>query len=136
VWILVPAWCVVPLAAAEIFKCVGKNETDLYQNFPCQFDSLGSLPSNSLPGRTTLPPSDASQAKPKATSGDVASSAQSAKATEPRIGMTPDEVRAIWGEPVEATQDEPREGRIEIWRYDETRSIRFNHKQRVVAVQQ
>ena len=51
------------------------------------------------------------------------------------MGMTPDEVRAIWGEPVEAIQDEPREGRIEIWRYGETRSVQFNNKQRVVAVQ-
>jgi hypothetical protein len=134
-WILVPALCAAPLASAEIFKCVAKNGTDLYQNFPCQFDSLGSLPSSPPSMKTTSPAGDASQAKQKPAPRGVASSAQSANAGEPRIGMTPDEVRAIWGEPVEATQDEPREGRIEIWRYDETRSIRFNHKQRVVAVQ-
>jgi hypothetical protein len=134
-WVLVPALCAAPLASAEIFKCVGKNGTDLYQNFPCQFDSLGSLPSSPSSAKTTFPPGDASQAKSKAAPVDVASSAKSAKASEPRIGMTPDEVRAIWGEPVEATQDEPREGRIEIWRYGETKSVQFNHKQRVVAVQ-
>jgi hypothetical protein len=133
-WILLPALCAAPLASAEIFKCAGKNGTDLYQNFPCQFDSLGSLPS-SPPSAKTLAPSDASQVRPKVVPVDVASSAKSAKASEPRMGMTPDEVRAIWGEPVEAIQDEPREGRIEIWRYGETRSVQFNNKQRVVAVQ-
>ena len=134
-WILIPALCAAPLASAEIFKCVGKNGTDLYQNFPCQFDSLGSLPSSPPSARTTLPPSDASQVRPKVVPVDVASNAKSAKASEPRIGMSPDEVRALWGEPVEAVQDELREGRIEIWRYSEARSVQFNHKQRVVAVQ-
>jgi hypothetical protein len=134
-WILVPALCAAPPASAEIFKCVGKNGTDLYQNFPCQFDSLGSLPSSPPSAKTTLPPSDASQAKPKAVPVDVASTAKSANAREPRIGMTPDEVSAIWGEPVETIQDEPIEGRIEIWRYADSRSVTFNHKHRVVAVQ-
>jgi hypothetical protein len=134
-WILIAALCAAPLASAEIFKCAGKNGTDLYQNFPCQFDSLGSLPSSPPSAKTTLPPGEASQVKAKPAPVDVASSAKSANAREPRMGMTPDEVRAIWGEPVEAVQDEPREGRIEIWRYGETRSVQFNHKQRVVAVQ-
>ena len=45
-WILVPALCAAPLASAEIFKCVAKNGADRYQNFPCEIDSLGSLPSS------------------------------------------------------------------------------------------
>jgi hypothetical protein len=49
--------------------------------------------------------------------------------------MSPDEVRAIWGEPVETIEDEQRQGRIEIWRYGESRSVEFNHKYRVIAVQ-
>jgi hypothetical protein len=116
IWVLVLALCAAPLASAEIFKCVGKNGTDLYQNFPCQFDSLGSSRAADLPV-------------------DVASNAKSAKASEPRIGMTPDEVRALWGEPVETIEDEQRQGRIEIWRYGESRSVQFNHKHRVIAVQ-
>ena len=35
---------VAPLAFAEIFKCVGKNGEALYQNFPCQFESMGGTP--------------------------------------------------------------------------------------------
>ena len=135
IWGLVLALCAAPLASAEIFKCVGKNGTDLYQNFPCQFDSLSSLPSSPLSAKTILPPSDASQAKPKAAPVDVATSTKSSKASEPRLGMSPDEVRAIWGEPVETIEDEQRQGRIEIWRYGESRSVEFNHKHRVIAVQ-
>src|SRR6266404_7326599 len=77
VWVLVSALCAAPPAAAEIFKCVGKNGTDLYQNFPCQFDSLGSLPSSPLSAKTTLPPGDARQAMPKAAPVDVASTGKS-----------------------------------------------------------
>jgi hypothetical protein len=135
-WIFVPALCAAPLASAEIFKCVGKNGTDLYQNFPCQFDSLGSLPSSPPSAKTTLPPSDASQAKPKATPVSVASTGKSTTLpTEPRVGMTTEEVRALWGEPEEIIQDEPIDGRIEIWRYGDSRSVQMNHKRRVVAVQ-
>ena len=37
---------VAPLASAEIFKCVGKSGEDLYQNFPCQFESMGGMPTD------------------------------------------------------------------------------------------
>ena len=131
IWILVLVLCAAP-AFAEIFKCAGKNGADLYQNFPCHIDSLGSLPSIA-PAATT--PGDASQAKPKATPVNVASTAKSANAREPGVGMTHDEVRAIWGEPVETIEEDRREGRTEIWRYGDNRSVKFNRKERVVAVQ-
>jgi hypothetical protein len=135
-WILVAALCAAPPASAEIFKCVGKNGTDLYQNFPCQFDSLGSLPSSPPSAKTTLPPGDASQAMPKAAPVDVASAGKSsAQPTEPRVGMTTEEVKALWGEPEEIIQDEPIGGRIEIWRYGDVRSVQFDRKHRVLAVQ-
>jgi hypothetical protein len=116
IWVLVPALCAAPLASAEIFKCVAKNGGDLYQNFPCQFDSLGSSQAAGSPV-------------------DVASRAKSSKPTEPRIGMTPDEVRALWGEAVETMEDEQRQGRVEIWRYGDSRSVQFDRKHRVIAVQ-
>jgi hypothetical protein len=135
-WILVAALCAAPLASAEIFKCVGKNGTDLYQNFPCQFDSLGSLPSSPPPATTRSPLGDASLAKPKVAPVDVASPGKSPNLpTEPRVGMTTEQVRALWGEPEEIIQDEPIDGRIEIWRYGDVRSVQFDRKQRVLAVQ-
>ena len=42
---------VAPLASAEIFKYVGKHGEDLYQNFPCQFESMGRMPEDALTDR-------------------------------------------------------------------------------------
>ena len=132
---LVPAFFAAPLASAEIFKCVEKNGVDRYQNFPCEIESLGSLSSSPPSAKTTLPPGDATQTKPNMGRIDVASSDKPANAREPRIGMTPHEVTAIWGEPAETDQDEQKEGRFDIWRYADGRSVQFNQKHRVLAVQ-
>jgi hypothetical protein len=48
--------------------------------------------------------------------------------------MTPEEVRAIWGEPEQVIQDEPPSGRVEIWEYSHGRSVRFNNKERELSV--
>src|SRR5205807_9612092 len=52
--ILVLPFCAAPPASAEIFKCVAKDRTALYQNFPCEFDSIGWVPLNALAVKTTL----------------------------------------------------------------------------------
>jgi Domain of unknown function (DUF4124) len=135
-WILMPLLlAAAPLASAEIYKCIEKNGVERYQNFPCPIDSLGSLPSTAPGAKTPSAPAVASRAKPAAARNDAASTAKVASASEPRAGMTPDEVRAIWGEPEETIQDEPVDGRIEIWRYADGRSVQFNNKHRVLAVQ-
>ena len=115
---------VASLASAEIFKCVGKNGEALYQNFPCQFESMGGTPTDA-PG-------------PKKSPTDVAAPKKSTAApAEPRIGMTTDEVRAIWGEPTDTVQEEPGDGpRFEVWSYGASRSVRFDRKRRVAAIQQ
>src|SRR5262249_15041412 len=41
-----------PVVAGEIFKCVAKDGSPLYQNYPCYIDSLGSLPSNPFDAKT------------------------------------------------------------------------------------
>jgi hypothetical protein len=110
-WIALSAFLGTPPAGAEIFKCKTKSGSDLYQNFPCQFDSLG-LPSA------------------KANAGALAKAP-----SEPRLGMSAEEVRAIWGEPQHVIQDEPRSGRVEIWEYADGRFVRFDHKERVLSVQ-
>ena len=116
-------------ASAEIFKCVGKNGLDLYQNFPCQFETMGWVPD--APG-------------PKATSTPAAAAATEtktivAKSTQPRevrVGMTAEDVRAIWGEPTDWIQEEPGQGgRFELWTYAGSRSVRFDHRGRVSAFQ-
>lgn len=120
---------VASLASAEVFKCVGKNGEDLYQNFPCQFESISGTPT------------DASGQKdaqgPKKLPTDVAAPKKSTAApAEPRIGMTTDEVRAIWGEPTDTVQEEPGDGpRFEVWSYGASRSVRFDRKGRASAIQ-
>jgi len=126
-----------PPAFAEIFKCVAKNGSPLYQNFPCQFDSIGWVPSNLDAAKTTAKPSDASQSKSKSGVVNVASTIKSANASELRIGMTADEVRMFLGEPEEMVDDEPAEGgRVSNWRYADGRIVQFDHKHHVLEIKQ
>ena len=107
---------VAPFASAEIFKCVGKKGETLYQNFPCESESIA------------LAPQDVSAPAPKKSPVPPA---------EPGVGMTIDEVKAIWGEPTETVQEEPGNGpRVEVWSYGDSRSVRFDRKGRVSSVQQ
>ena len=119
--------CIGAPASAEIFKCAGKDGLVVYQNFRCELDSLGSLPS----APTKAAPLELKPAKPAA--AVVASSVD--RPTEPRVGMSAEEVRAIWGEPTDTFNEEPGDGgRIETWAYGSDRSVRFDHKSRVIAV--
>jgi hypothetical protein len=121
---LVPALCMPSPAPAEIFKCAGKNGADRYQNFPCEIDTLGSLPSGPPTAKPTVVPT-----------APMAATTKVADAGEPRVGMTQSEVRTAWGEPVETFQDELISGRIEVWRYGDNRSVQFDRRHRVLAVQ-
>ena len=122
------------LASAEVFKCVGKNGEALYQNFPCQFESMGGMPTD-VPDPKKSPTDVAS---PKKSSIDVPGPKKSPAApAEPRIGMTTEEVRAIWGEPTDTHWEEPGDGDLsEVWSYGASRSVRFDRKRRVAAIQQ
>lgn len=133
--ILAPAVCGAPLASSEIFKCVEKGGLERYQNFPCSIDSLGSLPSSPSPPVPAVRTGIAGEARPNAVAGSLASKVRLANADVPHVGMTREEVTAIWGEPVDIDQDERREGRSEIWRYADGRSVQFNNKYRALALQ-
>ncbi|HEY3179581.1 MAG TPA: DUF4124 domain-containing protein [Casimicrobiaceae bacterium] len=126
-WIVAPLFFATASTSAEIFKCAGKNGVIVYQNFRCEIDSLGSLPSSP---RTTPAPT-AKQVKPAA----VAMNSSTTLPAEPAVGMTTEEVRAIWGEPTDTFNEEPgKGGRVEVWAYGSDRSVRFDHRSRVTAV--
>jgi hypothetical protein len=127
---------VAPLASAQIVKCVAKDGTDLYQNFPCGIDSIGSMPTNGQSEKAGLAQSDSKRAKPNASPpAGVAAGKSIIAQNEPRIGMTTEEVRAIWGEPTDTRWEEPGEGDLyELWSYGDSRSVRFV-KDRVSAIQ-
>jgi hypothetical protein len=134
-----------PSSLAEIFKCKSKDGLTLYQNFSCDIDSLGSLPSSQAATGKPAPAVKSIQADARdsgpATSPPSVEARRSAvqpgspPSGEPRVGMTGEEVRTIWGEPVEILQDEPRSGRVEIWQYADGRVVHINNKRRVISVE-
>lgn len=125
---------VAPAAHAEIFKCMGPAGRITYQNFPCQLESIGSV-AIPAPKAATAPPTDAALPRRR---GQVISAADISPDTtppgEPRVGMTPAEVRAAWGEPTTVVQTEFAEGLVDVWTYDDRRSVEFSYKGRVRAV--
>lgn len=135
---------VAPLASAQIFKCVAKDGTDLYQNFPCGIDSIGSMATQAPSEKAGLAKSNSKQAKPNTNvsvnpnvslPASVAAVKPPIPATELRVGMTTEEVRAIWGEPTDTLWEEPGVGaRSEVWSYGNSRSVRFV-KNRVSAIE-
>lgn len=128
---LAAALCATPPASAEIFKCFAKDRTPIYQNFPCQFNSIDSVPSSLQAAKMSLMPADASRAKPKSAPINVALAVKPPDPSEPSVGMTPDEIRTLLGEPMEIVEDHPTEG-IETWRYV-NRSVKIDRTQRVVV---
>ena len=125
------------VASAEIFKCVARSGADLYQNFPCDVESIGSI---TTPVPAAAPQGDSKRQKPDSNvapaSGSVVPARSAGPPIEPRVGMTPSEVRGAWGEPTETRWDEPGVGaRSEVWSYGASRSVRFV-KNRVSSIEQ
>lgn len=129
---------IAPAASAEVFKCVTRNGMDLYQNFPCQFDSIGWAATDAQVRTKLSTPSDSSSTIPKQVASPAAAPGRSGTVpADVRIGMTTEEVRAIWGEPTDTVLEEPGSGpRTELWSYGTSRSVRFNRRGRVTALQQ
>ena len=48
--------------------------------------------------------------------------------------MTPDELKALWGEPMEIIHEQTAAEHVEIWRYDDNSSVQFDFRNRIVAV--
>ena len=138
--VLVTFLLVSPLATAEIFKCPGKNGKTIYQNFPCEVDSIGSSATAVAPKEedASAPPTAPVQAQPEASAVRVAATSKAlGPRVEPRVGMTTAEVKAsTWGEPVRTENTEIMEGLIEIWYYGDKRTVQFDHKGRVRLVEQ
>lgn len=137
-------WLLLALASgaaqAEIYAC-SKHGATTYQNFPCPFDSMGSMPTDAKVPASAAPAStsNSSSTKPRdVASAKVAPSAAMSSAPSPsmpRVGSTREEVRKMWGEPAEVIQDEPRKGRVEIWHYKDGRTVEMDRGRRVIAVQ-
>jgi hypothetical protein len=131
-------------AYADIYTCPGVDGMTVYQNFPCEFSSLGSVPvgaptesrlqSAALPAANTRARAERS-ANANVDRGKRTTPTPTPGAGQPQPGMSEDEVRKLWGEPEEIIQDEPPSGRVDIWRYKDGRTLRIDHGHRVAAVQ-
>jgi hypothetical protein len=121
---------------AEIYKCAGKDAMPVYQNFPCENDTLGSPPLPVSKGPTAAAGMRTTQKHPVEPVRNAASTPQQAAPGDaaPRVGMTTSEVRAIWGPPVDFSREEPAKGDIEVWTYSDSRSVHFDRKGRVTAI--
>jgi len=122
-------------ASGEIYKCTARKSVPKYQNFPCEFDTLGSVPPASAPqidSRTTGTTAAARAATTITPEHKVVHRA--AGAPVPRVGMTTDEVRALWGEPAEMNKEELRKGTFDTWTYADSRSVQFDRKGRVASI--
>jgi len=102
-----------------------------YQNFPCEYESLDAWrPIDAA--RTAASTMSAAGAAVSAQGGMHTNPA--AVASVPRVGMTANQVKAIWGEPLETNREEFVKGDIETWTYTDSRSIRFDSKGRVQKI--
>ena len=136
-WMLASLLLITPLASAEIFKCALKDGVVRLQNFPCPIDWPESTPpSSATPSTLPTPPANDPTQDKKPVSADPRPTAQLAASSKvPKIGMTADEVRAVWGEPAEVYWDELVDGRREVWSFAGSRSVQFDVKGRAAAVQ-
>ncbi len=120
---------VAPLASAEIFKCVAKDGLDLYQNFPCRFESMGWVPMNVRVSTAQSAPTPSRQPNANArASADALAGNSASSQSRLRLGMTKEDVIARWGEPTDVHWEDRRDReRSEVWSYGNHRSVRFIH---------
>jgi hypothetical protein len=125
---------------AEIYSCAGPRSMTVYQNFPCEFTSRGSVPASGSAQKPSAPMAPGAATVARNATADNTRTPPAVQTTVvpntgPRPGMSEDDVRKAWGEPEEMIQDEPPSGRVDIWRYKDGRSVQINRRHRVVAVQ-
>lgn len=137
-------WAALP-AEAAIYKCVAKDGSPLYQNFPCDIDSLGLTSQTSATANPPLTGAGQNNHKDTVARSAAPSGTGTLQAAYPahkpareinlNVGSSADDVRTVLGEPADVLEDELRTGRVSTWRYADGTTVQFDHKQRVVAVQ-
>jgi hypothetical protein len=122
---------------AEIYACTSKKGMTVYQNFTCDVDSIGSTATGATNNSAPAPSSSSAiraALKPVSHQDPVPATTRNGSA-EPRIGMSTNDVKVLWGEPESSYQDELVDGRVEIWSYGGSRAVRFDPRGRVVLVE-
>jgi len=146
------AWlCAAPAYADAIYTCVGKDGSQVLQDTPCGVDSQIDVQREVSDGKNApVAPSSAPAARASngadasSRDGAVMDGAQSAKSdttapasdpaaddlanlpSEPALGMTQRQVKAILGDPTSITQEEVVQGKEVTWKYGDDRVLQFN----------
>ena len=102
-----------PSFADPIYVCTSSDGTVVLRDFACPPDST-----SEMLGDAKRADSREGRADPK--------SAGAAAEREVRPGMSKNEVRSILGNPIEISQEESVEGRIDVWSYSGSRTLRFD----------
>lgn len=126
--------CIASAHADTIFECTGKDGRHVLQNMPCDADSDGRV-SDTGDARgasvaTDSAPPSTGVANAAAAANAAASLAGSDAAanlpSEPELGMTQQQVRAILGAPTAITQEEASQGIEMTWIYGDSRVMQFD----------
>jgi len=124
--VLLTLFVASPWATAEIFKCSGDNGKTIYQNFPCNVDSIGSSATAKPPQPEEIPVVATQPARArKVATADTPSVA----GLEPRVGMTVKQMKnSAWGQPIDIVKEEVVEGWTQVWYWDlgKKRSVTFD----------
>jgi hypothetical protein len=145
--VVVACLCAAPAYGDTIYTCAGRNGAPVLQNMPCDAGSEVSVQKDMHEARSApLAPGAAQTAVRAATAADASSNsagvsnrqeAQNAAAaagsdelanlpSEPALGMTQRQVRAILGAPTAITQEEASQGIEMTWIYGDSRVLQFD----------
>lgn len=154
--VMILYWCLAPAYADNIYQCAGKDGAEVLQNMPCQAGSevwvqkdggeakSAPLPRGATPavtqGATRYAPDaaasdaavmDAQSANTDASTvpGDTAAADSQALAnlpSEPALGMSQQQVKAILGEPTAISREEVVQGTEMTWTYSDSRVLQFD----------
>lgn len=103
--------------ADAVFDCAAPDGQQVLQNAPCPKGTLLWLKvGKSLTGAAATSSSTAPSPSPALT----------AARSEPRLGMTSQQVRALLGPPAEISQEEVVDGRTDVWTYPDAHVYEFD----------
>jgi len=142
-----------PVQADTIYQCTGKDGAPVLQNLPCEAGSEVWVQKDAGDAKSAPRPRgaaanstgagngvdandaaaadvrDAQNARPDAAAGDASSADSDALAnlpSEPALGMSQPQVKAILGEPTSVTQEEVVQGKQITWTYGDSRVLQFD----------
>ena len=124
--------CAASAQGDTIYTCAGRNGAAVLQNMPCDSDSGISVQMDAPSNDAAIPDRQQAQNAVSGVSGtatDTAGPGSDERAnlpSEPEVGMTQQQVRAVLGLPTAITQEEASAGLEITWIYGDSRVLQFD----------